>query len=318
MGFHRLFFALVFVVSIGQINVAQAFHQEEPAKQDINIIDAQLAKQPTLSMPNRLEKISGFFLGKPYLLGALGEGVSGEYDQFPLYRTDAFDCLTFVETVLAIALSNDFNSFKLNMNNIRYQDGKVSFIARNHFTDLDWNPNSQRLGILKDITPLIKDRNGKPVFETASAVINKPSWYQHFTKEKIRLLKARPAMRLERLRALKELGQKLSSQTAIIPYIPLRVLFDENGTSKAEVFKQIPDGSVIEIIRPNWDLTKIIGTHLNVSHLGFAFWRDGVLMFRNASTIQNHVVDQPLVDYLSDALQSPTIKGINIQVVRAK
>ena len=103
-----------------------------------------------------------------------------------------------------------------------------------------------------------------------------------------------------------------------IRYVPLTALFDSTGKPNNYVFQQIPDGAIVEIIRPNWDLTAAIGTHLNVSHLGSAFRHEGVLMFRNASTIKGLVVDQPLIEYLHDARQSPTIKGINVQVVIEK
>lgn len=315
MWFNRLFFGLVIGCVLGQSSLVYALQEKQSADAIVQSIQAKLAKQSALSTPNRLEQISAFFLGKPYLLGALGEGMSGEYDQFPLYRADAFDCLTFVETVLAIALTDDLNSFKRKINHIRYQGGKVSFITRNHFTDLDWNSNNQRLDILKDITQTLHDQQGKLVFETAIAEINKPAWYQQFTAQRIRLANFNSAEQERRLQALKKLGQRLMTQTASIHYIPLSVLFDAKGNSNDYLFQQIPNGAIVEIIRPNWDLTRVIGTHLNVSHLGFTFWRDGVLIFRNASTIQGHVVDQPLVDYLLDAFQSPTIKGINIQTV---
>src|SRR5438105_5821329 len=60
----------------------------------------------------RITAVSGYFLGEPYLLGALGEGEKSNFDQSPLYRTDAFDCVTYVNTVLAIAMGKDLQGFK--------------------------------------------------------------------------------------------------------------------------------------------------------------------------------------------------------------
>jgi len=76
--------------------------------------------------------------------------------------------------------------------------------------------------------------------------------------------------------------------------------------------KQIPDGSIIEIVRPNWDLTKEIGTHLHISHLGFAFRTHQGLVFRNASSTLHKVADVPLDQYLQEASKNPTIKGIMV------
>ena len=61
--------------------------------------------KPKANLAQRIDAISAQFLGKPYLLGALGEGEQGYYDSSPLYRTDAFDCETYVDTVLALIIS---------------------------------------------------------------------------------------------------------------------------------------------------------------------------------------------------------------------
>ena len=60
---------------------------------------------------------------------------------------------------------------------------------------------------------------------------------------------------------------------------------------------------------------KLIGTQNNISHMGFAIWKNGVLMFRIASSTHHRLLDCPMIDYLRDTLTSPTIKGINIQRV---
>jgi hypothetical protein len=213
--------------------------------------------------------------------------------------------------VLAIAFANDFQTFEQMMKNIRYQDGRISFISRNHFTDLDWNRHNHHLGIVKDITYTIKNENHQSVARFASAQIDKPSWYSHMSIDRIRLIDADENLRRERLALLKARGSRLPSETVQIAYIPLDVLFDKAEKPNAHLFKQIPDGAIVEIVRPNWDLTKTIGTHMNVSHLGFVFWHDGKLLFRNASTLQGHVIDQSLTEYLSQQQkQSRRSKGL--------
>ncbi|KTD27930.1 MULTISPECIES: N-acetylmuramoyl-L-alanine amidase-like domain-containing protein [Legionella] len=266
-------------------------------------------------MANRLDVISAQFLGKPYILGALGEGTKAHFDQEPRYRIDGFDCDTYVTTVLALALANDQQGFKQCMMKVRYKDGKVSFITRNHFTSLDWNPNNQQQGFIKDITETFRDKDNKSVAEIATALIDKPSWYQHFTDKNIHLNPSDDNERSKRLAELKERGSKLPKQLAQVPYLPFTALFDAQGNPNQFLFAQIPNASIIEIVRPNWDLREQIGTNLNVSHLGFAFWKGGVLYFRQASSKFGHVVEVPLIDYLHEALSSPTIKGINVEVI---
>ncbi len=268
-----------------------------------------------LTMAERLEIVSGHFLGKPYRLGALGEGKNARYDQSPLYRTDSFDCETFVDTVLAIALSNNMTEFKQTLRKIRYQQGQIQFIKRNHFTDLDWNRNNQHQGYLKDITPRFKDSHHQKITLLATATINKPSWYHHLTTANIKLRHPNATQQEIRLLELQKQGSQLPVAESTIPYIPLTRLFLPNGHPNKSLFAQIPNAAIIEIIRPNWDLRDQIGTCLNVSHLGFVFWKNKQLIFRQASTIYQRIVDVPLIDYLKQAQSSPTIKGINIQIV---
>lgn len=305
---------LLFVSQLYAMPVYQT-EQEKASVFAASIYHNEL-QHSVLSMPEKLEKISRLFLGRPYLLGALGEGRSGQYDQYPLYRFDKFDCLTFVETVLALSLAHDVHSFQSMMQHIRYQDGQISFLKRNHFTDLDWNTSNQRQGYLKDMTLSIKNGARQPVAKIAHAKIDKPNWYRHMSVSHIRLEHDSVKKQHRQLSRLKAEGEQLPIQEASIPYIPLTAIFDEKLHVNQAILKQIPDGSIVEIVRPDWDLRSAIGTALNVSHLGFAFWRNGTLFFRNASTLKGFVVDQPLIPYLREALKSPTIKGINVQVVR--
>ena len=73
------------------------------------------------------------FLGAPYANSPLGEEIAPDTD--PLIRFDAFDCTTFVETVLA-------NGDIRKLNRIRYQNGNVGFLNRNHFIETDWLHNN--------------------------------------------------------------------------------------------------------------------------------------------------------------------------------
>lgn len=269
-------------------------------------------------MASRLDTLSANFLDSPYLLGALGEGEHARFDQSPLYRTDAFDCETFVTTIIALALGNNQEIFKQCLKKLRYAKGQISFVNRNHFTSLDWNKNNQQQGFLRDITDSFKDSNNKSVAKIAIAVIDKPSWYQHFNEKGIKLRSANEQEQQKRLKELKIRGNQLAITKDKIPYLPLTALFDNNGNPNQYLFAQIPNASIIEIIRPNWDLRKQIGTHLNVSHLGFAFWKKGELIYRQSSSTQGKVLDVSLISYLKKARSSPTIKGINVQVVLPK
>jgi hypothetical protein len=244
-------------------------------------------------------KISDRFLGKPYLLGALGEGNNGDFDQRPIYRDDRFDCQTLVSTVLAVLNSNSPEELEKNIIKINYQNDQVSFLTRNHFTNLDWNVKNQKNGFLCDVTDKIIDREKHPVFLTSKTIINKKAWLQK---------------RLARNSELMRLAKQEKPQLSIINYLPWKKLFPD-GTPDFYLFNQIPTPSIIEIVRPNWNLEKKIGTRLDVSHLGIVFRRDNQLIFREASSLEKKVIDLPLIEYLASLKENPTIGGINVEMI---
>ena len=299
-------FFLVFIAPYAQA-------QSSPIKKDSDLaikrLYQQLEKKHPTNMIDRVNIISADFIGKPYLLGALGEGEEGYYDQRPLYRTDAFDCETYVDTVLALAFGADLPQFKQCINKVRYKNSHVSYVERNHFTDLDWNRNNQKHHFLKDISTQIKNEKNQSVALIAHAMINKSAWYQHMSANSLHLNRNNS----KRLAELQQEGRAFKTVRSDIPYIPLTVLFNKEGKANAYLFQQIPDGAIVEIIRPNWDLTQTIGTHLNVSHLGFVFRKNRKLVFRNASSTYHESVELDFISYLREARKSPTIKGINIQ-----
>ena len=314
--FLRLLVLILTYISCVGTYAANPTLLQQAAEQYINQLYQELANQPT-KISSRIEFISAKLLGKSYLLGSLGEGGNGEFDQSPLYRIDAFDCQTFVETVMALALAQNFVTFKQYMHRIRYKDGKVSFFHRNHFTCLDWNKNNQRQGYLQDITLSLHNKTYQSVAVWAQTMINRSSWYQYLSSDN-NISKKLVKNQAQRSKFLKQSSKYLSMEVSVIPYIALTTLIDTQGRVNNYLLKQIPHAAIIEIIRPNWDLTKIIGTHLNVSHLGFAIWKNDVLYFREASSNKGYIVDYPFLAYILEAKRSATIKGINIQVILPK
>jgi hypothetical protein len=244
-------------------------------------------------------------LGTPYMEFPFGEGPQGKYDQAPLSRFDAFDCETFVETVSALSLSATTADFQGTLNRIRYQDGLVDFVTRNHFTDLDWIPNNERAGFMRDVTATLAP--GQTLI--ASALVDKQAWYAKLPASRIQVPGISAAQKQALLVELHAEGRRFSPQTATVPYVPLTALFGPGGGA---IFDRIPSGAIVNIVRPDWDLVAQIGTHLNISHQGFAVRKDGVLYFLEASAVAMKVEMVSLPDYLRSYLDSPTIKGINV------
>ncbi|CAE78567.1 N-acetylmuramoyl-L-alanine amidase-like domain-containing protein [Bdellovibrio bacteriovorus] len=260
-----------------------------------------VSKLHVLSLQQRLEYFSRIFLGKPYLGGALGEGANSAYDNDPLYRFDAFDCTTYVETVAALTLSYGEAEFQKNMNVIRYQDGVVSLITRNHFTSVDWNPNVEKLGILRDVTAEI----GLADVSTLQTLIDKKEWYK----------KQASAMVKVKDNEAKKVGGIIARTQAIRPQISaLNFLSKEILTAKPDLLLRFPKAGIVNIVRKNWNVRDAIGTNLDVSHQGIIFERDGEIIFRHASYKKSsqYVVEVPLLEYVKKNFGDQTFAGLNV------
>ncbi len=104
-----------------------------------------------LPLPERLKAITEPWLGVPYQEGPLGE--AGGFDADPVTRVDAFDCLTFIEEALALALANDAVDVARVRRGLRYIDGgPPTYENRRHFMLAEWIPGNVADGWVRDAT----------------------------------------------------------------------------------------------------------------------------------------------------------------------
>ncbi|WP_165942880.1 N-acetylmuramoyl-L-alanine amidase-like domain-containing protein [Marinomonas flavescens] len=284
------------------------------------VIEANQAH--SISTAQKIERLSATLLGAPYVDGNLGEGINGKYDKDPLWRFNEFDCTTYVETVLAGAMSQSANDFVPNLLKIRYDHGQVSFVTRNHFPSVDWIPNNHWM--LKDITQQI----GGTQTALANTIIDKKAWYQRMALNRIQNITATPESKKTLLIALKKEGRSLKPESVSTPYIPLSAIFLQDQVARSSVLQQrltystinqallnrIPTGSVISMVRPNYNVKRWIGTNMNITHQAIAIRKHGRLYIRNASLIMGKVVDQEFVHYFSRYLEGSSLKGFNVQL----
>lgn len=160
------------------------------------------------------------YLGATYLDNPLGEELPPDTD--PLIRTDAFDCTTFVETALA-----DGDVEKLTK--IRYKDGKVGFLNRNHFIETDWLINNS--DIVADVTPEYGD------VATRTVTIDKQNWMHH----------------------VYNIDAEFEPQTVLLKHIPY------DNLRQIDVSEPL----IVLFIAGNFEKRDIIGTDLAVRHMGF-------------------------------------------------
>lgn len=257
----------------------------------------------------RMDFISKKFLGLPYgKNGPLGEGPMGKYDQDPLYRFDTFDCTTYVETITALALARSVDEFEAHLNEIRYEHGEIDFLKRNHFTDLQWIPFNVNNGYLKEINELVVPR--KDIL-MAEALINFPGWLRSIKPDQLVVPNASSEELNGLIHDLRKEAEQFPQTPARVPYIAISQLL-----ASPLLLNRIPSGTIVNFVRPNWDLTEAAGTHQNISHQGFLFRIGKVLTLRHASTSGTGSVQEiPFIDYLRKFENHPTLKGIHLMQV---
>jgi hypothetical protein len=92
-------------------------------------------------------------IGQPYEIYLLGEYPYELYDPQPMYCLDKSDCVTFAEHMYAMGLADGWPRFFTNLQRLRYKDGRVGMLTRNHYTEADWDRNNAFL--FEDMTTLL-------------------------------------------------------------------------------------------------------------------------------------------------------------------
>ncbi len=105
--------------------------------------------RPHRTVPARVEALSASLLGCRYEAhGLVGSAEVPEAFVAPL---ESFDCVTYVETVLALARSRDPEGFARELRRVRYDGGEVAWEHRNHYMT-EWARRNGRAGIVKGVS----------------------------------------------------------------------------------------------------------------------------------------------------------------------
>lgn len=200
------------------------------------------------------------FLGTPYVAHTLEVN---EQEQL-IINCNEVDCTTFVEYVLALALSPiehdtvDTIAFARNLQRIRYRNGQINgYPSRLHYI-ADWVNNGVRHGFIEDVAAL---HSPDTLTLSLSFMSSHPQSYKQLANSP------------ENVREIKEIEKSLSGSH--FHYIPKSKLPDTG-------LPWIKDGDIIAIT------TNIPG--LDVSHLGFALHQDGQLKLLHASSTGKKVL----------------------------
>lgn len=103
----------------------------------------------TSDLGPRVNQGSEIFLWRRYAENPLGGG-PGSQELFSV-SFDEFDCVTYVETVLALSCSKTQTRFLRELRDLRYEGGKVDWFSRNHFMTA-WLERNVARGAVADLT----------------------------------------------------------------------------------------------------------------------------------------------------------------------
>jgi hypothetical protein len=241
-----------------------------------------LATLAAADLPAKLMSNSEHFLGTKYVVSPLGEGEGKDTD--PRIRTDAVDCLTFVETTMAQSLSADEDHVLPTLDAIRYGGSTVSYGERNHVMEAQWLPNNLKKGFLRDVT---KQYAGDTTVHVTK-VITEKTWAAKEGK-----------------------GLGLDAEHQAKGEFGLDIL---PAKAALEKLKKAPDGTVIVVVRA--DKPSLV---TRISHVGFLVHKKEGVFMRHASKTFGKVVDEDLTAYLGRNLGYAkwTVEGFALLEVTA-
>ncbi|MHB8798788.1 MAG: N-acetylmuramoyl-L-alanine amidase-like domain-containing protein [Thermoanaerobaculia bacterium] len=124
--------------------------------------------KPHRTVLARIEALSAALLGAPYVAHGL-VGSATEPEEL-VARIDGFDCVTYVESVIALARAADPAGFVEELRALRYDGGAVEWRKRNHYMT-EWVRRNARAGAVRPIAP---GPLGKRAEKTLSAVPGLP------------------------------------------------------------------------------------------------------------------------------------------------
>lgn len=230
------------------------------------LVKAKMNEIRGASFVERFDKYADLFIGKKYITPALGE----DY----VYRFDAFDCTTYIETLTALAKANSFDEFKSNMKNLRYYDGMVDVEHRRHFMMADYLLKHGK--IFKDVTANAFD---KSYISKRDIVINRAAFLSTVHKKTVNI-------KVEKLQLQYVASDKIVSPKSMLALQQLLI------KERVMVVGFLPSVKKLDVIKNK------IGSDVELGHVGVLSLVDGKVMLRHAGSA-NGVVRIDFVEYIS-------------------
>lgn len=219
------YFLLIIILINTTILFGQSKKIYQMSKWEIDSL-LTVKSEENLTVTARMNFYSQLFLGMPYGLTCVGDGPYALYDTKPQLTLDTTNCMVYCEDVLAFSISDSYENFFNNLQQIRYKDGIVGMKTRNHYTMADWLPENSWL--LHDVAKEVASSKVKTLTRTIS--------HKNFFAGK----------GIEDMRYVKD------DRTLTINYIPFDALF--------EIKDNFKDGDILALMFKNLD--NIFSAHM--------------------------------------------------------
>ncbi len=214
----KIKFVIILLLSAFINSNAQGKKIYEMSRLEIDSLLFEISKQ-NMTITERMNYYSSLFIGMPYNLTCAGDGPYALYETEPLVNFQETNCMVYCEHVLALSISDSWDNFFNNLQQIRYKDGIIGMRTRNHYTMADWLPENGWL--LNDVTEKIAGEFTKKVTRTIS--------HKKFFRGK----------------SIKDLRYVKPDRTLTVDYIPFEAL--------AKVKNNIRNGDVFALLYANKD-----------------------------------------------------------------
>ena len=220
----RHIFIPIFIVTLvfAQAPVKKFYQMDN---KEIDQVIQQISKK-NLTITEKMNLFTDYFLGMPYNLTCAGDGPYAILEPWPLVNFKETNCMLFCEHTLALSISDNWDNFFNNLQQIRYKDGLIGMKTRNHYTMADWLP--QNSWLLDDVSAKVGGKYTKQVTRTIS--------HQTFFKGK----------------GITDMSDVLPDRTITLDYVPLKAL--------DKVKEQTRAGDILALLFANKD--NIFSAHM--------------------------------------------------------
>lgn len=237
------------------------------------------------SAPEGILDIAKTYLGTPYVAGTLEQ----EGEEQLIIDEQGVDCTTFVELTVArwLTKQNDSLSFEQHVRRLRYRNGVIDgYLSRLHYFT-DWVAENTRRGVWHELGP----EKGSHIWHTDTLTLSFMSEHP----QSYPYLKAN-GWAVDSMR-------KIEQQYALYP---IHYIGKEHLDLSPDKLP-IQNGDILALV------TTIDG--LDVTHLGFAVWKNEHLHLMHASMSHKQVIidERTLYDYLRWRGSCPGIRVVRMR-----